>query len=143
MVDSPSRLASLLDYQQGLCFFCHRPLPIDLASVDHLIPRCLGGFDHRVNLVVCCRAINRFFGPIPFDLKMQLIADKQFITGISRWCQAVSACPERTAGPLAPARHEVAPAGRWYAQTASHAVHYDSPSHDMHDDSSHALFQTE
>lgn len=120
MANSPGLLSSLLDHQQGLCFFCHRPLPVDLASVDHLVPRCLGGFDHWVNLVACCRAINSFFGPIPFDLKVQLMADEQFMAGITRWCHAVSACSDH-AGPPLPTRYE-GPAAGWCGQTASYAV---------------------
>lgn len=130
MPNPPGLLSSILEYQEGLCFFCRRPLPFDLASVDHLIPHVHGGFNHRVNLVACCRAINHFLGPIPFDLKVQLMADKLFMGGITRWCQTASARPDHAADLPHVPPYGGAAAGGWHGQTASHVVHHDKPSHD-------------
>ncbi len=136
-------LSSILEYQQGLCFFCRRSLPLDLASVDHLIPRMHGGFNHRVNLVACCRAINNFFGAMSFDLKVLLKADQQFMAGITRWCLIASSGPNLAAAqPHAPTRAGAAAAGGEHSCTALH-LHCDDPPQDMRKGESSALFLTE
>jgi hypothetical protein len=141
MSNPPDLLSSLLESQQGLCFFCRRPLPLDLASVDHLIPRSRGGFDHRVNLVVCCRAINQFLGCMPFDLKVRLKADQQFLAGITRWCLIASARPDVTFPPDACEARSRA-GGKVTGQTASH-FHCEDPPQGMCKGESSALFLTE
>lgn len=142
MPNPPGLLSSILEYQQGLCFFCRRSLPLDLASVDHLIPRIHGGFNHRVNLVACCRAINHFFGAMPFDMKVRLKADQQFMAGITRWCLIASARPDRVTSPADACEARVRAAGEVTGQTASH-LHCDDPPQDMRKGESSALFLTE
>lgn len=59
-------LGELLLEQQGLCFWCGgglvRPLTNscgpDDATIDHLIPRWLGGDKRKSNIVAACRACN-------------------------------------------------------------------------------------
>jgi hypothetical protein len=142
MPNPPGLLSSILEYQEGLCFFCRRPLPFDLASVDHLIPRVHGGFDHRVNLVACCRAMNYFLGPIPFDLKVRLIADQQFMAGITRWCLIASARSDRVISPPDACEARARAGGEITGQTASH-FHCEDPPQGMCKGESSALFLTE
>ena len=72
----------------GRCFYCGQPIPEDVASIEHLVPRSAGG--GRVdNLVVCCRSINAFFGDAPLPLKLSAISDPDFIRALSRWCLVV------------------------------------------------------
>lgn len=105
MPNPPGLLSSILEYQEGLCFFCRRPLP--------------------------------------FDLKVQLMADKLFMGGITRWCQTASARPDHAADLPHVPPYGGAAAGGWHGQTASHVVHHDKPSHDTPDDPSCSLFLTE
>jgi hypothetical protein len=43
---------------QGLCAYCGRPISIDEASMDHVIPQSLGGPTTWNNLVNACRRCN-------------------------------------------------------------------------------------
>ena len=78
----------LLGVQGGKCFYCGQPIPEDVASIDHLVPRRAGG--GRVgNLVVCCRSVNAFFGDAPLPLKLSAVSDPDFIRALSKWCLVV------------------------------------------------------
>lgn len=137
------RLSSLWQQQEGRCFYCQLPLPLHLATVDHLIPRAEGGSDLPDNRVACCRAINNFFGAMSFDLKVLLKADQQFMAGITRWCLIASSGPNLAAAqPHAPTRAGAAAAGGEHSCTALH-LHCDDPPQDMRKGESSALFLTE
>ena len=83
-----NRVRHLLEVQGGRCFYCGQPIPEDVASIEHLVPRSAGG--GRVdNLVVCCRSINAFFGDAPLPLKLSAVSDPDFIRALSRWCLVV------------------------------------------------------
>lgn len=139
---SARRLSSLWQQQEGRCFYCQLPLPLHLATVDHLIPRAEGGSDLLDNRVACCRAINHFFGAMPFDMKVRLKADQQFMAGITRWCLIASARPDRVTSPADACEARVRAAGEVTGQTASH-LHCDDPPQDMRKGESSALFLTE
>jgi len=69
--------------QDGLCAYCgaqmelHPAGAIDrLATVDHILPRRLGGSNDRLNKVLCCRNCNRTKGDGMPDL-LRRIADVQ------------------------------------------------------------------
>lgn len=48
----------LYESQDGLCFYCERPVPPADATADHFIPLGRGGADRRANKVMACRACN-------------------------------------------------------------------------------------
>ncbi len=71
--DSPwrrGRCHALWQHQRGLCFHCGRPMgdPLaqrtrhrkrdDAATIEHLLPRTLGGMAAWLNEVAACRACN-------------------------------------------------------------------------------------
>ena len=43
---------------RGVCAYCERPIPIEDASMDHVIPQSLGGPATWDNLVNACRRCN-------------------------------------------------------------------------------------
>lgn len=143
MNKSVRRLFDLLKSQEGRCFYCGQILPLHLASIEHLIPLTKGGKRGADNVVACCRAMNHFLGPIPFKLKVQIVSDVGFMEGITKWCKAASARPDKAADlPHVPSLRGAA-AGGGRGPAASHAVHQGKPSHDTPDDPSCSPFLTE
>lgn len=56
------------------CQYCARFLPPSAITIDHVIPKCAGGFRHPKNWVVACLACNRFKGgKTPEECGMPLI----------------------------------------------------------------------
>lgn len=49
------------------CFFCRLPLTADTATLDHLIPRNLGGRNHKDNIQLACRSCNERKAHIPIE----------------------------------------------------------------------------
>lgn len=45
----------LLEYE---CHYCHVILDSDNVTIDHVVPRALGGRDERFNKVLACRNCN-------------------------------------------------------------------------------------
>lgn len=48
----------LLKQQGSRCCYCRRHVDAEVATLDHIVPRCLGGTSHRRNLCVACRNCN-------------------------------------------------------------------------------------
>ncbi len=42
----------------GKCFFCHKPLKFEKVTIDHYLPKSLGGTDEIFNLVISCKGCN-------------------------------------------------------------------------------------
>ena len=57
-----ANVAKLLMLQGGKCFYCRKKLPLDEATIDHVIPKALGGDNTEANTVACCHSINHAFG---------------------------------------------------------------------------------
>ncbi len=57
-----ANVAKLLMLQGGKCFYCGNKLALDEATVDHVIPKALGGDNSEANTVACCHSINQAFG---------------------------------------------------------------------------------
>lgn len=53
------------DRYGGLCVYCTQWVSVEHASLDHLIPRAIGGSDHRTNLTYACSPCNRERGMTP------------------------------------------------------------------------------
>lgn len=62
----------LLFEQGGKCFYCQDTLDRSRASVDHIVPKSLGGSNRTGNLVACCKSINTYFGNMDVREKMQI-----------------------------------------------------------------------
>lgn len=86
----------LLQLQGGKCFYCQQPISEADASLDHLVPRSVGGGGiSENNLVVCCRPINHFFGNVSLKVKFMILADSNFVRTLARWCLVVDRNRER------------------------------------------------
>ena len=93
-------LDRLLFAQGGECFFCHRPLPREDASIEHLVAATHGGKDNDENLVACCQALNTLFGRMSLKEKLAVILKQK----------GAFQCPARTADPAAAPRATPTPA---------------------------------
>ncbi len=47
-----------LSEQSGRCFYCGRQVRRKDATVEHIIPRCAGGTNNRLNLAMACKQCN-------------------------------------------------------------------------------------
>lgn len=59
------RLQRLLDEQGGQCFYCTKQFKSVYANeltVDHIVPKKVGGKDGLYNTVVCCKRCNQIKG---------------------------------------------------------------------------------
>lgn len=68
------RLIERLLFAQGnRCFFCNDPLPVNDATVEHLVAQSNGGLSDDENCVACCTAINVALGNKSFKEKLRMI----------------------------------------------------------------------
>jgi 5-methylcytosine-specific restriction endonuclease McrA len=56
-----SHLANVVGFG-SCCFWCERLLPLDLLTLDHLIPTSKGGSNNMENLRLSCRHCNQSRG---------------------------------------------------------------------------------
>lgn len=72
------------------CYYCHKSLKIQQITLDHYLPKSLGGTDDYFNLVTCCKRCNKYKGrTIPVDVEevhmkflIQAIIDGKITTSI-------------------------------------------------------------
>lgn len=64
---------SLLHRQGGRCFYCRKQLPLEKASIEHVVPHCLSGANGFNNLAVCCRTMNSYLQGISPKHKIELL----------------------------------------------------------------------
>lgn len=57
-----ANVAKLLVIQGGKCFYCGNKLALEDATIDHVIPKAMGGDNSEANTVACCHSINHAFG---------------------------------------------------------------------------------
>jgi 5-methylcytosine-specific restriction endonuclease McrA len=74
---STTPLERTLFLQGGQCFFCSKMLPKAEASVEHLVPKALGGSDHLDNLVACCKSLNSLFGSMTPKEKIRALLNQK------------------------------------------------------------------
>lgn len=68
------KLAACLQLQGGRCWYCERPVPADVATLDHLIPVSHGGRNNISNVVAACQWCNNKRGqqnPVKFQAKVR------------------------------------------------------------------------
>ena len=68
-----SQLQRLLWLQGNHCFYCDQPLELKEASIDHVMPKSLGGKDVVDNKVVCCKTVNQVFANMPLKEKLRCL----------------------------------------------------------------------
>ena len=90
----------LLFAQGGDCFFCERPLPREMASVEHLVAKANGGKDNDENCVAACQSLNKLFGRMSLKEKLKIVLHQR---GNFR-------CPDTSRAQLLDGRVESAPA---------------------------------
>jgi 5-methylcytosine-specific restriction endonuclease McrA len=44
------------------CVYCQKTISRDVATIEHLKPKCYGGTDHKHNIVLACHACNNLRG---------------------------------------------------------------------------------
>lgn len=65
----------------GKCFFCSKALRYDKVTVDHYLPKSMGGTDEIFNLVTSCKACNGIKkNVIPEDVEKKHL--EWFIQGV-------------------------------------------------------------
>ena len=57
-----ANVSKLLMIQGGKCFYCGNKLALEDATIDHVLPKALGGDNTEANTVACCHSINQAFG---------------------------------------------------------------------------------
>lgn len=57
-----ANVAKLLTIQGGKCFYCGKKISLDDATIDHVVPKAMGGDNTEANTVACCHSINHAFG---------------------------------------------------------------------------------
>jgi hypothetical protein len=68
------RLIERLLFAQGnRCFFCHDPLPVGDATVEHLVAQSNGGLSADDNCVACCKALNNLLGNKSYKEKLRIM----------------------------------------------------------------------
>lgn len=55
------------------CEYCGTPLTRDVATLDHVKPLALGGYDRLKNCVIACRSCNQKKGSMTRDQFMRLL----------------------------------------------------------------------
>lgn len=72
--DRLRRLRDQLWFEQGgYCILCMRPIGVNNASLDHVVPAAFGGSKDDDNFLVACRRCNQLRGNMPLVVFMRLV----------------------------------------------------------------------
>ena len=66
-------LRRLLYLQGGRCFYCGGQLPLEVASIDHVIPQSMGGDNSLEDVVACCKTLNQLFAALSPKRKIEIM----------------------------------------------------------------------
>ncbi len=74
MANSAKRRARQIAYRRtrNTCVYCSRRLPKKELSLDHLVPKSVGGSNAAWNLVTSCVSCNRSRGNMELDRWLQM-----------------------------------------------------------------------
>ena len=64
---------TLLHRQGGLCFYCRKPLAVQNASIEHVIPVSKNGANGYNNLAACCKLMNSHLNAIAPKHKIEIL----------------------------------------------------------------------
>jgi hypothetical protein len=67
------QVETLLHRQGGRCFYCRKPLDARLASIEHVVPQSLNGWEGFTNLVACCQRMNVLLSNLPPKHKIEIL----------------------------------------------------------------------
>jgi len=67
------QIETLLHRQGGRCFYCRKELDPRLATIEHVVPQCLGGWEGFTNLAACCGRMNLLLSGLPPKHKMEIL----------------------------------------------------------------------
>ena len=73
-------LSLLYDRDNGRCGICHKHISIDEASIDHIVPKKLGGKDIASNVQLSHLSCNQSRGVGRLPVQMRVIETKQSYT---------------------------------------------------------------
>jgi HNH endonuclease len=91
--------AKLLILQGGHCFYCRRPLALEDATLEHIVPKVLGGDASEGNAVACCAAMNHLLGSATPKEKLAAILNGG----------GVLSCPRKQLAPMLEPQSEAIP----------------------------------
>jgi 5-methylcytosine-specific restriction endonuclease McrA len=57
----------------GKCFYCRKFLPFSKSTIDHIIPKGVGGEDKEENMALCCKTLNTIMGDSTGKEKLAII----------------------------------------------------------------------
>ena len=77
------QVQTLLHRQGGKCFYCRKKLSQKDATIEHIIPNCMGRYEGFTNLVACCANMNSILQGLPPKYKIEIILN----------CAGRSVCP--------------------------------------------------
>jgi len=99
----------------GVCNYCGNRYPYDQLEMEHMIPKELGGPDHRRNMQLACKTCNQ---------KKGTSTDIEFRTLNSRWIPMEERTPPRS--PVDPGKLRAGNQGGRYRQGNRDAGQYDN-----------------
>lgn len=67
------QVTTLLHRQGGRCFYCRQKLDIKDATIEHIIPSCMGQYEGFTNLVACCALMNSTLQGLPPKHKIEIL----------------------------------------------------------------------
>lgn len=67
------QVITLLHRQGGRCFYCRQQLDVQDATIEHIIPNCMGRYEGFTNLVACCAMINSTLQGLPPKHKIEIL----------------------------------------------------------------------
>ena len=67
------KIETLLHRQGGRCFYCRKILDLKVASIEHVVPQCLDGWEGFTNLVACCQRMNLLLSGLPPKHKIEIL----------------------------------------------------------------------
>lgn len=71
------QIQTLLHRQAGRCFYCRKLLDLKYASIEHVVPQCLGGWEGFTNLAACCERMNLLLSGLPPKHKIEILLNWQ------------------------------------------------------------------
>ena len=62
MAISKLKRERILIKNYGVCFYCKSKIKSEFVSIEHFIPKAMGGSDEESNLTICCQKLNQILG---------------------------------------------------------------------------------
>lgn len=59
--------------QNGLCFYCRKPVSVESVNAEHVVPKSSGGRNDGTNVVACCEKTNTALGCRSAKDKMDMV----------------------------------------------------------------------